>query len=26
VPLNAAVPSGTWRVRAFTDPKGASVG
>jgi uncharacterized protein YfaS (alpha-2-macroglobulin family) len=26
VPLNSAVPSGTWRVRAFTDPKGASVG
>jgi uncharacterized protein YfaS (alpha-2-macroglobulin family) len=24
--LNSAVPSGTWRVRAFTDPKGASVG
>jgi uncharacterized protein YfaS (alpha-2-macroglobulin family) len=26
VPLNSAVPSGTWRVRAFVDPKGASVG
>ena len=26
VPLNSAVPTGTWRVRAFTDPKGASVG
>jgi len=26
VPLNSAVPSGTWRVRAFTDPKGAAVG
>ena len=26
VQLNSAVPSGTWRVRAFTDPKGASVG
>ncbi|MDB5485377.1 MAG: alpha-2-macroglobulin-like, partial [Tardiphaga sp.] len=26
VPLNAAVPTGTWRVRAFTDPKGKSVG
>jgi alpha-2-macroglobulin len=26
VALNSAVPSGTWRVRAFTDPKGASVG
>ena len=26
VPLNSAVPSGTWRVRAFTDPKGSSVG
>ncbi len=26
VPLNPAVPTGTWRVRAFTDPKGASVG
>ena len=25
-PLNSAVPSGTWRVRAFTDPKGKSVG
>src|SRR5262249_2740173 len=24
--LNSAVPSGTWRVRAFVDPKGASVG
>lgn len=26
LPLNAAVPTGTWRVRAFTDPKGSSVG
>jgi uncharacterized protein YfaS (alpha-2-macroglobulin family) len=26
VPLNSAVPTGTWRVRAFTDPKGATVG
>jgi alpha-2-macroglobulin len=26
LPLNAAVPSGTWRVRAFTDPKAAAVG
>jgi len=26
VALNPAVPSGTWRVRAFVDPKGASVG
>ncbi len=26
VPLNSAVPAGTWRVRAFTDPKGSSVG
>lgn len=26
VPLNSAVPTGTWMVRAFTDPKGASVG
>ena len=26
VPLNSAVPSGTWRVRAFTDPKGSAVG
>src|SRR5258707_217608 len=26
VPINSAVPSGTWRVRAFTDPKGTSVG
>ena len=26
VPLNSAVPTGTWRVRAFTDPKGPSVG
>jgi uncharacterized protein YfaS (alpha-2-macroglobulin family) len=26
VPLNSAVPSGTWRVRAFTDPKGLAVG
>src|SRR6195952_4375679 len=26
VSLNSAVPAGTWRVRAFTDPKGSSVG
>jgi uncharacterized protein YfaS (alpha-2-macroglobulin family) len=26
VVLNSAVPTGTWRVRAFTDPKGSSVG
>jgi alpha-2-macroglobulin len=26
VNLNSAVPGGTWRVRAFVDPKGASVG
>lgn len=26
LPLNSAVPTGTWRVRAFTDPKGTSVG
>ncbi|MFN5454185.1 MG2 domain-containing protein, partial [Bradyrhizobium sp.] len=26
VALNAAVPTGTYRVRAFTDPKGAAVG
>jgi len=26
VALNSAVPSGTWRVRAFTDPKGAAIG
>lgn len=26
LPLNSAVPTGTWRVRAFTDPKGAPVG
>src|SRR5579862_7859744 len=26
LPLNSAVPSGTWRVRAFTDPKANSVG
>jgi uncharacterized protein YfaS (alpha-2-macroglobulin family) len=26
VPLNSAVPTGTWRVRAFTDPKGEAVG
>src|SRR5246127_3581224 len=26
VPLNSAVPSGTWRVRAFTDPKASPVG
>ncbi|MGB5905067.1 MAG: alpha-2-macroglobulin [Xanthobacteraceae bacterium] len=26
LPLNTAVPTGTWRVRAFTDPKAPSVG
>ncbi len=26
LPLNAAVPTGTWRVRAFTDPKARAVG
>ncbi|SFL57076.1 hypothetical protein SAMN03159423_2552 [Bradyrhizobium sp. NFR13] len=26
LPLNSAVPAGTWRVRAFTDPKAPSVG
>jgi uncharacterized protein YfaS (alpha-2-macroglobulin family) len=26
VSLNSAVPTGTWRVRAFTDPKGTAVG
>jgi len=26
VALNSAVPTGTWRARAFTDPKGSSVG
>jgi uncharacterized protein YfaS (alpha-2-macroglobulin family) len=26
VPLNSAVPAGTWRVRAFTDPKAEPVG
>ncbi|MBI3700498.1 MAG: alpha-2-macroglobulin family protein [Afipia sp.] len=26
LPLNSAVPTGTWRVRAFTDPKAPSVG
>ena len=26
LPLNSAVPTGTWRVRAFTDPKASSVG
>src|SRR5215212_7960242 len=26
VRLNSAVPSGTWRVRAFTDPKASSIG
>src|SRR5260370_1308581 len=25
-PFNSAVPTGTWRARAFTDPKGSSVG
>src|ERR1700722_12634080 len=24
--LNSAVPTGTWRVRAFTDPKGSQIG
>src|SRR5207344_1302472 len=26
IALNSAVPTGTWRARAFTDPKGNSVG
>jgi uncharacterized protein YfaS (alpha-2-macroglobulin family) len=26
LPLNSAVPAGTWRVRAFTDPKAPAVG
>ncbi len=26
VPLNSAVPAGTWRVRAFTDPKASAIG
>ena len=26
VPLNSAVPAGTWRARAFVDPKGNAVG
>jgi hypothetical protein len=26
LPLNSAVPTGTWRARAFTDPKGSAVG
>jgi uncharacterized protein YfaS (alpha-2-macroglobulin family) len=26
LPLNSAVPTGTWRVRAFTDPKAGAVG
>jgi hypothetical protein len=26
LPLNSAVPTGTWRVRAFTDPKGSAIG
>ncbi|MCA1453933.1 alpha-2-macroglobulin family protein [Bradyrhizobium sp. BRP22] len=26
VALNSTVPTGTWRVRAFTDPKGTAVG
>jgi uncharacterized protein YfaS (alpha-2-macroglobulin family) len=26
LPLNSAVPTGTWRVRAFTDPKGKAIG
>ncbi|NVN86191.1 MAG: alpha-2-macroglobulin family protein [Rhodopseudomonas sp.] len=26
LPLNSAVPTGTWRARAFTDPKAAPVG
>src|SRR6476646_1386177 len=26
IALNSAVPTGTWRVKAYTDPKGSSVG
>ncbi|MBA1914590.1 hypothetical protein HLX87_25925, partial [Escherichia coli] len=26
VALNSAVPTGTWRARVFTDPKGSAVG
>jgi uncharacterized protein YfaS (alpha-2-macroglobulin family) len=26
LPLNSAVPTGTWRVRTFTDPKAPSIG
>ncbi|WP_315832619.1 alpha-2-macroglobulin [Bradyrhizobium prioriisuperbiae] len=26
LPLNSAVPTGTWRVRAFTDPRAPSIG
>jgi uncharacterized protein YfaS (alpha-2-macroglobulin family) len=26
LPLNSSVPTGTWRARAFTDPKGSAVG
>jgi uncharacterized protein YfaS (alpha-2-macroglobulin family) len=26
LPLNSAVPTGTWRVRAFTDPKAPAIG
>ncbi|MBY0380709.1 MAG: alpha-2-macroglobulin family protein [Xanthobacteraceae bacterium] len=26
LPLNSAVPTGTWHVKAYTDPKGAPVG
>jgi uncharacterized protein YfaS (alpha-2-macroglobulin family) len=26
IALNSAVPTGTWRARAFTDPKGSSIG
>lgn len=26
LPLNSAVPTGTWRVRVFTDPKASAVG
>jgi uncharacterized protein YfaS (alpha-2-macroglobulin family) len=26
LPLNSAVPTGTWRVRTFTDPKASAVG
>jgi hypothetical protein len=26
LPLNSAVPTGTWRARVFTDPKGSAIG